>query len=171
MIESSRKMYQSLIFFVGDKIYIKVDKDSNPNYVRLIDEIAIKLLTSTLKTISIIIGSIIVYVGFPIYVFIFHNEIQFAVPVYVPFTDLNSTTGIIINVVQQGISVWIGVTGNIGIEIITCMLKNTVWACTVAICHSIDEISELLVKSKPNSSNIITSRFRNILVQVQDLDR
>lgn len=171
MIESSRKMYQSLIFFVGDKIYINVDEDSNPKYVRLIDETAIKLLTSTLTTISIIIGSIIVYVGFPIYVFIFHNEIQFAVPVYVPFTDLSSTTGIIINVIQQCISVWIGVAGNIGIEIITCMLKNTVWACTVAICHSIDEISELLVKSKTCSSNLITSRFRNILVQVQDLDR
>lgn len=60
-----------------------------------------------------------------------------------------------------------------GIEIITCILKNNVWASTVAICHAIDEISKCIKDPKPNEKmkRSIDLKLRNILIQVQDLDR
>ncbi|XP_055300263.1 uncharacterized protein LOC129567422 [Sitodiplosis mosellana] len=61
---------------------------------------------------------------------------------------------------------------NEGIEIMTCILKNNVWASTVAICHAIDEISDCIECPKADDmKGFIDLKVRNILVQVQDLDR
>lgn len=72
-----------------------------------------------------------------------------------------------------------GAGGNIGIEIMTCMLKNTIWACVVAIGHSIDEVSEIIHKVDSTSDlefgrrsrQRVKLQFRNILIQAQDYDR
>lgn len=79
------------------------------------------------------------------------------------------------------------IVGNIGIEMITCMLKNSVWAITVAICHTIDVISESAEQSAEQSAeesaeqsaeksasaptDILNCYMRNLSIQVRDLDR
>lgn len=167
-----KKEYQSLALFAGDKIYTNIDEDSNPNYIKVCNESAIKLFKSTSKTIGIVATSMIILLIFPMYAYIFKNDIQLPIPVILPFTDLESKNGLTLNLANQVFMAFMGGTGNIGIEIITCILKNNVWASTVAICHSIDDISESL--ECPNvgaMSRVIDLKFRNILIQIQDLDR
>lgn len=171
LIPSKLKQYQSLAFFAGDKIYTNIEKDSDPKYIETCDRCAINLLKSTSKTVGIVILSMTVMLLFPPYVFLFKNDIQLPIPVVLPFTDLESKTGLIINFVNQLFLCLIGATGNIGIEIVTCMLKNNVWASTGAICYSVDTISEAIERPEGHMKRIIDLKFRNILMQVQDHDR
>lgn len=166
-----KKAYQSLAFFAGDKIYTRRDQNENPNYIQVCDQSAIKLLKSTSTTLGIVLFSMIILLIFPSYAFITKHDIQLPIPVILPFTDLESKNGITLNMANQVFIVLIGATGNIGIEIITCILKNNVWASTVAICYSIDEISEIIEYPDGHTKRSVDLKFRNILVQVQDLDR
>lgn len=168
---SKRKIYQSLIFFAGDKIYTDVFEHSDPRYIEICDQSAIKLLRSTLKTTSILIVCSIIYGLFPIHAFITENEIQIPVPMLFPGTDLESTIGLIINMFNQIFLLWIGCIGNFGVEIFNCILKNTVWVSMMSICHSIDELSTNLKKATPKSNSFINCSYRNIIIQIQDYDR
>lgn len=92
-------------------------------------------------------------------------------PVLLPYTDIDSGTGISINLLNQLFIALVGVTGNIGIEIATCMFKNSIWASTVAIRHSIEEFSNDMETNAKTSKQILDYHFRNILMQTQDYDR
>lgn len=121
--------------------------------------------------VGMILTSNAIFVTFSILAFIMKNEIQLPVPVLFPFTDLGTIGGLTINMANQLSLCFIGLTGNIGIEIPTCMLINSVWITTVTICHAIDEITERLNEPARNTKIAIDYCFRNILIQVQDLDR
>lgn len=177
MIPSTRKTLQSIAFFAGDKIYTDITEGCNLNYIGVCDESAIKLLKTTTKTLGIIFASLMLALTFPIYAFVINNELQFPIPVIVPFTDLDSRFGLGLNILNQLFMSFQGITGNFGIEIMTCMVKNSIWASTVAIGHSIWEFSSSIEKTPSTPSEAVTSKrelhyqFRNILIQVQDHDR
>lgn len=172
MVPSEIKVYQSLAFFAGDRIYTHVGQDSNPNYINVCNESATKLLKSTLTIFGIVAASMIILLIFPVYAYVFKHDIQLPIPVVLPFTDLESKNGIFLNLANQVFISLIGGTGNLGIEVITCIMKNNVWASTVAIGHAIDEISHCVESpDKDETRRSIDLKFRNILVQVQDLDR
>lgn len=171
MVPSKKKVYQSLAFFAGDCIYTNAEQDIHPDYISVCNQSAIKLLKSTSTTFGIIASSMIILLIFPMYAYVFKQDIQLPIPVVLPFTDLETKNGITLNLANQVFIALIGGTGNLGIEIITCILKNNVWASTVAICHAIDEISEYIEYPKGDMKRFIDLKFRNILIQVQDLDR
>lgn len=171
MIDSQRKCWQSLAFFSGNKIYVDINLNSNPSYIRVIDESAVKLLTSTMITMGIIVGSMNLYVGFPVTATILGDDVQLPIPVLFPFTDYKTNYGLAINLVNNFFVASIGLAGNLGLEIVMSMLKNTVWACNVAIKHTIDDISALLTTPDSIPSNVLNHKFRNVLIQAQDLDR
>lgn len=114
MVESKRKVYQSLAFFAGDKIYTHITDHPNLGYIKVIDESAIKLFKSTSGTLGIVATSMIILLIFPMYAFVFNRDIQLPIPVVLPFTDLESKNGITLNVVNQVLCSFIGGTGNIG---------------------------------------------------------
>lgn len=124
MIPSKKKAYQSLAFFAGDRIYTHVVVDSNPDYIRVCNQSAIKLFKSTLSILGIVVSSMIILLIFPMYAFVFKNDIQLPIPVVLPFTDLRTKNGIILNLANQVFMVLIGATGNIGIKLIY-IRKNT----------------------------------------------
>lgn len=171
MIPSKLKTLQNLAFFAGEKIYTDSTDDCDLSYIRVCDQSAIKLLKSTTKTMGIIAIGIIICVTFPILAFVLYNDIQLPIPVLLPFTDIESATGITLNLLNQLFISFIGITGNIGIEIATCLFKNSVWASTVAIRHSINDFSAVIETSLKTPAKILDYRFRNILMQVQDYDR
>lgn len=172
MIPSQMEMWRSLAFFSGDKIYTDINKHSNIGYIRVCDESALKLLKSTTVTLVIIVVSMNIYVGFPTTTSIFTDELQLPIPVFLPFTDYTTNYGLILNLINNVYVGGVGLLGNLGVEIITNLLKNTVWVCTTVVGQSIHEISILLENTKrKQTTRHIEHRFRNILVQVQDLDR
>lgn len=172
MIPWTRKMLRCLVFFAAENVYVN-NWRGNPNYIRSCDQSAIKLFKSTAITLAAISIFAALYFGFPFFTYISRNELQFPVPVLFPFTDIETPNGIAINILSQLFMTYFGATGNIVIEIIQIIFKNTVWAITVAICHSVDEFSMAIenLDSTPTSRRFIDYSFRNILVQIQDLDR
>lgn len=179
MIPKSRKEFRSFAYFVGEKVYPDFDAKCSASYVKVIDESAIKLGTSTIKTVTIIVVSMIIYLIFPVVAYIQSKELHLPIPILVPFTDLETKNGIIINLSNQSSIAIMLIVGNIGIEMITCMMKNSVWAITVAICHTMKEITEMTEKreSNPESNPASSSDYeidyymRNFSIQVSDLDR
>lgn len=171
MVPWQRKMWQSLAFFSGDKVYTDVNEESNMGYIRVCDKSAIKLLTSTAITLVIIVGSMNIYVGFPITTSMFSGDLQLPVPVFLPFTDYTTTHGLVLNLINNVFVGGVGLAGNAGIEVITSMLKNTVAVCTDVVEYAIGELTLLLKDPKHQQKNVIKSKFRNILMQVQDYDR
>lgn len=171
MIPSQMKMYQSLAFFSGDKIYTDINEHSNMGYIRVCDNSALKLLKTTAITIMIIVVSMNIYVGFPITSSMFTGVLQLPIPVYLPFTDYTTDYGVILNIGNNIFVGVVGLAGNVGVEIITSMLKNTVYVCTATIGYSVHEITILLENHEQKVTRIINHQFRNTLVQIQDLDR
>lgn len=171
MVPQSRKEFRSHIYFVGERVYTDIDENSNASYIKALDQSAIKLFTSTAKTVAIVVVSMIIYLTFPIIVYIQSNELHLPIPILVPFTDLETKNGLIINLWNQSSIAVMIIVGNIGIEMITCMLKNSVWATTVAIGHTIDEISAFFEEPEPPSESVFDRYIRNLSIQVRDLDR
>lgn len=114
MIPSKKKAYQSLAFFAGDRIYTHVDEGSSPDYIRVCNQSATKLFESTATMLGIVATSMIILCIFPVYAFVFKNDIQLPIPVVLPFTDLETKNGITMNMANQLFIILIGATGNIG---------------------------------------------------------
>lgn len=171
MSKSKRGAYQSLMFFAGNKIYTDFHRNSNRRYIHVCNQSAMKLLKNTLATLAIIVGSMNVYVSIPVMAAIKANQVPLPIPILVPFTTYDTNLGIIVNLSNQMFTASVGLAGNLGIEVITCILKNTVWVSTVVVGHSIDEYAKVIEENDPKTKLHSNQYFRNILVQVQDLDR
>lgn len=163
----SRKSIQGLVFFAGKYIYTEITENSDPKYIHISNQSAINLLKDTLVTIGLILGSSCLFGIYPMYTFIYKHEIELPVPILLPFTDLETTCGIFLNLLNQLFISGLGIAGNVGIEICISMFKKTFSAYTAAIGYSIDHLGDSIENSKLS----IDYEFRNILVQVQDFDR
>lgn len=169
---SKRKDFQSQVYFAGEKIYPDFSEECSLQYMRMCEQSVLKLLSSTAKKIGMIITSNGVLLMFSTYAYIFKNEIQLPVPLILPFTDLESIDGLIINMLNQAFLASLVVVGNVGIEIATCILNNGVFISASAICHEIDGISQRIREHREwNATAGIDYYFRNIIVQVEDFDR
>lgn len=125
MIRSRLKRYQNLYFFASKHIYTDIKGDSDQKYIQVCNQSAIKLLLiNTIKMISILIVSMIMHAMFPLFAYFKYNDIQWPIPVILPFTDLDSTHGIVINFLNQTFIGNFNIIGNIGIEI--SILNNSV---------------------------------------------
>lgn len=168
ILPSQRKMLVSLAFFGGRKIYTDYGSNYSSDYIRVCNDSAIKLLKDTITTLCLLVTCNCLYMIFPMYSMLFKNEIQLPLPIFLPFTEFKGTIDIILNVsVQLYISLY-GIIGNFGIEIMTCLIKNTIWATVVAICYSIDMMVQSIEAKK--SDYVIDQEFRAILIQMQDYD-
>lgn len=165
----TRKKLQSFIFFPGDRIYpdTRAFNQSNRSYTSVCNQSAIKLLTTLLKTFILLAVATIVFIP----PFLLSDEIQLPIPVLVPFTDLNSKTGLTINFCYQILVGFMEIMAALAIEVTNCMVKNAIWSISIAICFSIDEFSTILEKKSATTKYHMNSHFRNIIIQTQDLDR
>lgn len=140
--------------------------------MRICEQSAIILLLDTIKMLGVINVSSAIIPIFSLIALIMYGEIQLSVPVLFPFTDLETIEGFTINLVNQLFIGIVGLAGSIGIEILTCVLKDSVWITTAAISYAVDEISEKIEDPVLIPSEIcIDNYFRNILAQVQDFER
>lgn len=172
IIPSNRARLQTAIFFVVNHLYINDDDNaSNVAYNHICDQSAIKLLRSTTKTLGILVSSIILAATLPIIITISRHEIQLVIPVLVPFTDLQSWQGLCINALNQLITTFVGACATIGIEIIICIWKNSLWTLSAAVCYSLDELMRSFNESDASTNRIVKYHFRNVVLQMRDRDR
>lgn len=170
MHTSTRKKIQKLAFFSGDYVYTDIALESNERYIFVSDECAIELLKDVAVTLSLIFGSFLLFLIDPMYVLITQHEIVLPVPVFFIFTDLTTTSGVIINIISQCISNGFAIVASIGIEIFNSMLKKTFHVCAATISFAIDELMHSIEWFEMSEMQI-DYNFRNILIQIQDLDR
>lgn len=165
-----RNVLRSLVYF-SERIYPSLNAECSSNYMRICERCALKLLSNTIKIVGIIYFSCNIIPLFSISAYMINGEIQLPVPVIFPFTDLKSRNGMVINFLNQLFIAFMGVFGNIGIEIPTIMLKNTVWVMAAAMCNAIDDLNAKIDEPVHKSKMWVDYCFRNILIQAQDLDR
>lgn len=168
---SQRKQFQSLAYFAGEKIYPGIRTESSSEYIRICDQSALQLLSNTVKIVGLIQISTAIVTSFSMLAFIIDDEIQLSVPVLFPFTDLESVNGLMINILNQVFLGFLAFVGTMGVEILTCILKNCILVISATISHAIDEITKKIEKPETCSKLCIDRYFRNILIQAQDLDR
>lgn len=95
------------------------------------------------------------------------------IPVILPFTDPETTAGYYQNVSHQLVMNAVGLFGNVGIECISTFLISNVVVAVETICFELGEFSDILKTDDkaavPTNNNKL--RLRNLLVQMQDVDR
>lgn len=170
------KELQKLIYFTGQKVYASYNHMSNRKYAQISEQGALKLFWSTMKIIMIISVSSAIPATFNLYILVKDHEINLPIPILFPFTDLESISGFIINFLNQLFIAILGFAGNVGIEITTSLIKNSLWMMTAATNYAIDELVDELTTFTSISDSAQTQIhvdyiFRNILLQAQDIDR
>lgn len=168
---SEIKELQGIVYFSGENIYPDFNSKCTEKYFRICEQCAIKLFSNAIKVLGSIMVSSAIMPRFAAIAYIMDNDIQLPVPLLFPFTDLESSNGLVINLMHQGFLGFMVVGGNIGIELTSCIVKNTIGTTTAAISYSIDDLIEKFKNPKGNSITYIDGSFRNILIQAQDLDR
>lgn len=168
LVTSDRQALQSLIFFAGDKMY----QDNLPgNYSRIYDNSAIKLLKSVIIVTLVTLFSTIFSYIIPIHLYVSTGDAQLPFPILFPFSNTESPTGLIINLLSQMIVCLYGIPVNVGIDVAQMIIRNTILTSSLITCHSIDEFSLAHERLTSISDHSIDFLFRNILIQVQDYDR
>lgn len=160
-------MYISLILFGGDFIYPNHKEGS---LGRLLDIRANKLILGAIGVLLVISTAGLVFVTFPLCSFFIKGEMSMIVPLELPYTNPESSTGYRINLFHQVILAYFGLTANFGIEIISCLLISNLRAGVDTVIDSVNKLNASL-KEKEKLTLDYSYSLRNILVQIQDLDR
>lgn len=86
-----------------------------------------------------------------------------------PLIDLSTTFGHYANEVNRAMYAAAVISSVITIEIITCVLKNNVWAASEVIRYSFEVLNEK-TNNKCTSTEETELILRNIILQIQDMD-
>lgn len=190
MIPSTRKLYIRMYMFSGVHIY--ENSETTPKNNAVCDEKAIALLISVIRIEMIIVVSLFLMYCVPMYNILFRNEYDVIIPsnicdyhiyskyfciiilylhtVILPFVDFQTRNGFALNMANQIFFCVYAMLGNTGIELITCVVKNTVLVTAAVIKNELLEFVDILQKKRTFSAPLPT-QFRNIIVKISDFDR
>lgn len=162
----SRFEYRSLILFTGRKIY--VNRSPQDEYARIIDQNASKLIKITFVSVLVVTVSFSLIIIGPAYAFIFHGEYNSPIGGVLPFTDLETTNGFIINLIFQSAFGLTAFAASVAIEISNCLIINTCTAMSDLACSSMRKLSSNLIPNTFTAQN--RAELRDIFVRLQDLE-
>lgn len=165
---STRKKYRYLYNFAGDYLYVSSKTPSSNNEV--CNQMAIYLVTSTLKVLLLIVVSFSFIIVAPTYKNLFTDDKEMIIPVILPFIDPETDRGFYLNVASQLVISVFGAIPISGIEIVTCVLKNTVSLSTALIGNSLLEFKDCLELDNKFTYERMC-QFRNIIVKISDFNR
>lgn len=168
LMPSTRKRYQHLYNFAGDYIYSNNRASAKTHIV--CEKMIIQLNRSSSKILSLVVVSFFVLFAAPLYRIFILDEREWIVPVLLPFIDIENDIGFYINLGNQLLYIPVGVLIIPGIELVTCVLKNTITATAAIIENELQEFSDSL-EGKSRYSVDSEWRFGNIIVRIADYDR
>lgn len=165
-IGSSRFKYRSLILFTGRKIY--ANHSPTDDYEQVAGQNAMKLLRMTVVILFVVIVSFSLVLIGPIYAFVVHGEYNSIGGGIVPFTDLETLDGFILNVIFQTGMGLLGFVASVAIEISNCVIINAITVMSDLACCSMQQFSAGLVAGTFTVQN--KAQLRDIFVRLQDLE-
>lgn len=170
MIPSTRKRLRAICYF-NEQIFTEINEESDPEYIRLLDECAIKLLTNTMIIVGFLLFFSMIYFIFPVYDTIVDGKIHLIIPILFPFTDLETNYGIAVNILSQSMLNTIAIIGIYGMVIGTCVTKHAIISYAATIGYQMDRLTIYINKNYSQSPQRIDDHFRNILYQLEQYNR
>lgn len=168
MAPTERKRFQNLTLFAGEYIYR--DDYETKAHSELSHKSAIHLMRSSVKVVLVVIVGLIGFLAVPFYEFFIMNQHPMPIPIYLPFVDHKTNSGYYINIAHQVTFGTVGINAALAIEIMNCLLKNSIYAAKESAIFSMDVLETLLKQDSTFSSNK-KAEFKNVIVKIQDLDR
>lgn len=168
MTPSTRKQYRYLYQFASNFLY--ANSETSKSKYSVCNRMAIDLVTSTSKVLVLIAFSFSFITCGPTYKNLFTDEREMIIPVILPFIDPETEMGFYINLISQLICLALGSLGIPSIEVITCILRNTISLSTAIIEDSLNELKNSLERDG-NFSIEHAWQFRNIIIKILDFNR
>ncbi|XP_055322548.1 uncharacterized protein LOC129578273 [Sitodiplosis mosellana] len=157
----------SLATFSGKFIYAD-DKEST-EYNRICEKNVTKLIKNVVSvSVIVIFAHLLILVG-PIYAYIFKDMYITPLATHLPFLEKDSSTEFLWSLAQQCVIALYSITGNLTVEIITCLIIDTVNSVPELIWLNLKQLADGV--QKEHSRLRVHIRLRNVLIQAQDLDR
>lgn len=155
-----------MLTFAGKFIY----KNQKPRteLEHIINESASQLLNQTFIIVTLVVFSLSLSLIGPMYVLVFYGEYAIPTGHVMPFVEADTLRGYIINMIAQmfvGACAFISV---LTIEIAGCVINNTYKTMANIVCYNMRKFSDHLRHGTFSYANEV--EFRNILVQLQDLE-
>lgn len=157
----------SLINFPGKFIYI--DNTESSKYNKICEESVKKLVKNVVIVISFVILAHAVVVVGPIYAYIFKDIHVTPFATHLPFVEKDSHTEFILNLAPQSVIALSSMIYSITVEIMTCLIDNTISTIPKLIRFNLEELAKM--SHKKNSLLILHVHLRNVLIQVQDYNK
>lgn len=149
--------------------YIHVNSNEKTKFVTVCNESAKELTRNAILVSGLVVFSNIQIAIGPLYAYLMHGHMSTPLGTFLPFTGGDSKIGFIINMGHQGLIAVYMLFGAIGIEIISCIVINVFDLSPQLIQLNMEELEvDLLADGWSFRAKM---QLRNILVQIQDLDR
>lgn len=167
VIGRNRFKVNNVINFGGNYIY-KDDKEPT-KYNALCERMIKALIRSVVITMAAIAVSYSTFGASSLYFIIFEGARVTFLGTELPFFDINSDFGYMMNMFEQSVLTFGAIMSNTTIEIGACITNNAVEAVPEIIHLESEELTDDLMSNGMTSS--ATLRVRNMLVIVQDFNR
>lgn len=135
----------------------------------MLDQRVTELLRNVLIISGLLCSGFIVFESLPLARFILTGQRTMVTAVQLPFFNPETNIGYIVNVINQTILSHFIVFCNVGHDCTLAMIINSMWAGADVIKFSIEEMVQR--HSITGNDADQKRRFRNVLMQIQDLDR
>lgn len=157
---------QIFIFFGHDYLY---PSEKRSELSMILGNRALELMKkSALSVLALCLASV-AYAIYPFYLYLAEGSHPMPIPIILPFTDPETNTGYYLSLANQGFIMCLGIIGNFAIEIATTLTTNGMWAASDIINYRLNELG--IGATRGEAESVRKAKLRNILIQIQDLER
>lgn len=158
--------FQWLIYFVQNlyEIHIKTKSKERQAYFRKFSfytEVLFKIL------LTLYVLSVFTFLPYPIYMYLFKNEVVTLFPLYMPGVDETSFLGYIFLSSFQFVSLFLATLGVCGCDFIVALIIVSTLIFSKIISLEMQEIENDFLEK--NAVAIVRGRFRNIILMHQEM--
>lgn len=168
VLPSTHEKYRRIHNFGGDYIYSNSRISEEVNSV--CDRMAIDLVIRSIIVNCLISLSLVLTIVSQMQKIILTGEYVLIIPIILPFIDVETRTGYLINTLNHLAICALGTTVIPALELITCVIKNNASVMAAVIKSTILGFAKTLKRSDHLPKNI-NSEFRNIVLRIMDFER
>ena len=157
------RLFQALVWFGGDVVF---KEKGEGKLAEVLDKRANNLLQMTMIICVLLAVGCLAFVITPLYSYLFLGERPLFIPLAFFFLDTETFSGYYANLGYHCVLFMTAIPCNFGIQIAISIIPNNLLAAVDLVILSMEDLSQ------SNQSDVEnTHRLRNILVQIQDIDR
>lgn len=161
-----KHQHRSLIFFAADYIF----KDCRDEQLRMIvDKAAMKQLFIVSLISGLMFFGFFLFLALPFYLLFVYGIRSILISTVLPFITLDSNWGYLLNSFNTSFVTYLAAICNIAGDSSFAVIVNNMHAGVDVVKFSIKEMVSSFERTGNRREQ--TSKFRNILIQIQDLDR